>query len=142
MKNSMVISCRSCGYEKDFYFGVGLLHSGAVDFDSEYALLPRFVKDPEVLEDLRRAVESGAELETEYRYGLYRCPKCGEFHKCFEYCLKFSDGMIERPKYVCECGEILESLDLESFVPENYPCPACGKQTLEEGFSALMPDFD
>ena len=54
MKNTLAISCRKCGYEKDFYLGVGLLHSGVPDFDSEYAVLPRLVRDPEALARIKR----------------------------------------------------------------------------------------
>ncbi|MDO4287777.1 MAG: hypothetical protein Q4C55_01190 [Eubacterium sp.] len=142
MKNSVTIACRKCGWEKDFYFGVGLLHRGAVDFDSEHALLPRFVKDQKALGEIRRAVEGGAQLETEYRFALYRCPDCGAFYKRFEYSLMHADGSEEKPAYACDCGGILEKIDLEDFCPEAYPCPACGEMALAESVSMLMPDFD
>ena len=89
MKNTLAISCRKCGYEKDFYLGVGLLHSGAPDFDSEYAVLPRLVRDPEALARIKRMVtEEGGTLVTDYRYGVYHCPACGAFHKRFAYAVE------------------------------------------------------
>lgn len=142
MKNSIVIRCKKCGWEKDFYFGVGLLHPGPVDFDSEHALLPRFVKDAATLENIRSAVEAGAVLQTEYRFGLYRCPDCGAFYKRFLYRLTDPAGQETLPDYRCSCGAALEALDLETFCPEAYPCPDCGEMALAESVSMLTPDFD
>ena len=80
MKNTLAIRCRKCGYEKDFYLGVGLLHFGEPDFDSEYAVLPKLVRDPETLARIKRMVtEEGGALITDYRYGVYHCPACGAF---------------------------------------------------------------
>lgn len=112
MKNTLAISCRKCGYEKDFYLGVGLLHSGAPDFDSEYAVLPRLVRDPEALARIKRMVtEEGGTLVTDYRYGVYHCPACGAFHKRFAYAVEKANGQKTMPEYICECGETLEAVD-------------------------------
>lgn len=140
MKNTLAIRCRKCGYEKDFYLGVGLLHTGAPDFDSEYAVLPRLVRDPEALAKIKHMVTAeGGTLVTNYQYGVYRCPACGAFHKRFAYAVEGPDGQKTMPEYICECGETLEPVDLEQLTLSDCPCPECGEKSLYEAVSAFAP---
>ncbi|WP_195270279.1 hypothetical protein [Eubacterium sp. 1001713B170207_170306_E7] len=140
MKNTFAIRCRKCGYEKDFYLGVGLLHTGPPDFDSEYAVLPRLVRDPEALAWIRRMVEEeGSVLITDYRYGVYRCPACGAFYKGFAYAVEQTDGQKTMPEYICECGETLEPVDSEALDLADCACPECGEKRLYEAASAFSP---
>lgn len=140
MKNTLAISCRKCGYEKDFYLGVGLLHSGAPDFDSEYAVLPRLLRDPEALARIKRMVtEAGGTLVTDYRYGVYHCPACGAFHKRFAYAVEKADGQKTMPEYICECGETLDAVDPDTIDLTACVCPECGEKQLYEAVSAFSP---
>lgn len=140
MKNNITICCRRCGYEKDFYLGVGLLHVGPPDFDSEYAVLPRLVGDEKRLLEIKKQVdEQGAALETDYRYGVYRCGDCGAFYKKFDYTLVFEDGLKKAPGYFCDCGQKLEKVDIETLDLRSCGCPECGEKSLYEGISSFTP---
>ncbi|RHO55923.1 hypothetical protein DW091_14880 [Eubacterium sp. AM05-23] len=140
MKNTFAIRCQKCGYEKDFYLGVGLLHSGAPDFDSEYAVLPRLVRDPEALARIKRLVaEEGGTLVTDYCYGVYRCPACGAFYKRFAYAVEKADGQKIMPEYICECGETLEAVEPETLDLSDCVCPECGEKRLHEADSTFSP---
>lgn len=140
MKNSLDIRCRCCGYEKDFYFGTGLIQAGEVDFDSEHALLPRLIKDDAQLAALRRQIEEeGGRLESDYRYGLFRCPECGAFYKRFEYQVIMPDGKVVEPEYRCDCGGELQPIALDTLNLKDYACPECGEKGLYEGTSGFAP---
>ena len=140
MRNNMDIRCRRCGYEKDFYLGTGLIQAGAVDFDSEYALLPRLIKDPKQLAALRHMLEEeGGELISDYQFGLYHCPDCGAFYKRFVYAVRFKDGRVFEPAYTCDCGQPLEKIDLDTVDLSTLCCPDCGEKALYEGMSGFAP---
>ncbi|MEG0495438.1 MAG: hypothetical protein RR310_08545 [Eubacterium sp.] len=140
MKNTINIRCRKCHYEKDFYLGVGLIHSGAPDFDSEYAVIPKLMESSEMLESARHMVnDEGGCFESDYQKGLYICPVCGAFHKRFVYTIRWDDGQIYTPEYRCTCGAILIYQDLDHFEVSDHVCPECGYHSLYEGVSQFSP---
>lgn len=143
MKNNIIIGCRKCGYEKDFYLGIGMIHSGAPDFDSEYAVLPKLIGDEKRLAKIKKQIqEQNATLETEYRYGPYHCVACGAFYKKLDYTIAFENGLKKGPDYPCDCGKTLEKVDIETLDIKSYSCPQCGEKSLYERDSSFTPFLD
>lgn len=134
--NTINIRCRNCGFEKDFYFGTGLIHAADCDMDAEDALLPRLIKDEDKIRRLKAMLEQeGGALVSDYQFGLFQCAACGAFYKRFVYHVTFEDGHCYEPAYTCECGGKLEALDLEQLDLSEIACPDCGQKTLYEGMS-------
>jgi len=138
------LTCFSCGYSQEVFFGIGFAHCGAFEVlaDNETvsfsrrlrACIPNRTERNLVIDLLKN--KNGAALA--YGYGLYRCPKCGKFHNKFHYQIKHDGGMYE-PEY--ECGKCAVKLDYLGDEAENeagtgqidvskYQCPKCGAHEL------------
>lgn len=146
MGSSYSISCEECDYTKTFLIGIGMGYSPSslLDFDSEFALLPRIIKSKKALSHIKLLLnEKDAVIADGYGHEVYRCAKCNEFYDRFFIHLDYDSGEYEVDYKCTKCKSVLERINCdpeaedgfedEKNVLEKNPCPKCGNYSLYEG---------
>ncbi|MEG0378248.1 MAG: hypothetical protein RR614_07185, partial [Eubacterium sp.] len=59
--------------------------------------------------------------------------------KKLDYAVSFENDLKKEPDYRCDCGEILEKVELETLDLRSCFCPDCGEKTLYEKDSSFAP---
>ncbi len=147
MGQNFKIGCTNCNYEENLSIGIGMLYRPdlLLDFKSEMNPLPSIIGSKKTLEEIRKLTEKkDLTIYGEYGFDVYRCPQCNHFFERFTITLKHTDGLF-RVEYECPtCKMKLEpilvngQLEEENYDISKYPCPICGKYSLEQRFDELV----
>lgn len=131
MGDIVSVQCSECGFQKNFFLGIGMSYypDNVLD-DSQDGLMRDIIPSKSLREKVNRLVSNGSELESDYQQALYKCSHCDRLTERFRFSLKNPDGTIFIPSYRCgECRHLLVEVELDSMEPA--VCPLCEKKTYQ-----------
>ncbi len=129
MGTGLVANCSNCGYEREFYLGIGFSYSSL-----ENVLDSIKGKQRGVIEEI---LEHHDIVSTDFYRALYECKKCESLSDRLFVNIIYDGDKEYTSRYKCSrCKNelVLVEDDIEI---STYPCPKCKKKTLIEGISFL-----
>jgi len=148
MGSSFSVECKECGYQKDYYLGIGMLY-GCLFSDRNDAAMMNFLSELVDSKEIMRKVEHILSMQNgclDVRNGhmMYECTQCRTLDKRFHFLVK-ADSHEYEPEYLCShCLAPLKILDVEnaavrsSFNSKGFSCPECLRCTLVEDQSKII----
>ncbi len=123
MGQGLTVKCKSCGAGGNYTLGVGMMY-----FPLENVL--DSVVPKRQREKVRQALKIAGQDAAQYSHTLYACPKCGALQGRFYIKVARGKETLFETKFRCgKCKHALVAVPNDDV--SGYPCPACGKRTLE-----------
>ena len=144
MGNIFAIKCTNCGYKREFYIGIGMMYSPdrVISDDLETGLLQQLIKSKKTQAFVKNLLhEKAGMMRDDYGHVLYRCNRCGEFYDRFFYHIDYIEGSFE-PEFKCpKCKKLLNEFESKEdevkIALPKYPCPKCGKKSLQKDIESM-----
>ena len=124
----VAIHCSNCGYSDNFMLGVGMLWRS---FDDVSCYLNN--RDRQKILDILENHKANCpedEIYPDYENKLFRCDNCNCLLDAFYVKIMYDGKKLFETEFKCpKCKNKLKTINHERVV--KYPCPECGKTTLE-----------
>lgn len=120
MGKGLLIKCKHCGYEREFYLGAGMM------YPTTYKDLVKDIKKGKYGKELKEYFHTHKGAVVDAETVLYRCPECNKLEESYNLSLYVhKDDKEPENGYWCSWCDKEDYVFVKAYV---HKCPKCGKR--------------